>query len=829
MSSTATATATASSDAKKRPRQSSIDHNNRDTKRRKDGSKKAPASEGGNGKAADGVGDGDGSTGNKVKRGEKEEGKSWVANQIESMEKLYKEVLVQAAMIFQHQAFSKRLGLQDKVPLHMMHRLEITWRTCEAFRRQTEQCMAQPGSSTATNTSTTAPPSTFPAHAKLVPSLHKKPTSTSTLSALSSLATSGEPPKTIDLPIPSHLAINLDNLRSASPIPMPIPPAVGTDGIADLDKASTSAPVSATAAASGSAVDASASQPSNAGNQAQAHTLIAQQAPLGNEAQDQIVQMQGGAQGNVGHAGQGEGASRATSQAQAQAQAQDTTTSTVPLSHSHPLSTESAVQLPPVHPVPDAQMSLPLSATQALPQAQSQQLSLLQSQPPQFQSQPQLQAQLQAPPQPQGVMETQGDVDYSTLGLAELSALINGDSFDPLSMGLPIPDTNQQALDQAQSTLASTLVRDPQQLVNIGFSQQQQPQQQQHQQQPLQDQQSSNNLTGTTSNGQAQAQTQPNQPQQQSQQQDSAMAEFDFAQAFGSASAGTEGDFSALAGLFPSSMPDFGSANGGDATLQTGSAQDQNQNQNQNQGQNQNQNQYPKEGDSSFDGMFSVPSNAEPTNNGAGQSRMAGDTQQQSQAQTQPLQSQQQNGTAEGSSTEDQNMAALLSFDSDPPSQAAQAAAPSQPRTQQQQQQQQSQTQPQPQAPTQSQSGLQAQDQTQSQAQMSLDPQSQTQQPPPQQTEPQVQNPIPASVPDCSQAQGQAQPIIRTEDATQTMTQPLGQDPNQYQTQNLIDTQSANEQFGDLGPIDMSEFDFTDAGMGMDLNGDEFERLMAEF
>ncbi|OCF39808.1 hypothetical protein I317_06360, partial [Kwoniella heveanensis CBS 569] len=417
MSSTTTTTATAAIDARKRPRQSSIDSNNRDTKRRKDGSKKATSGSGELGKGKSGSNASGGDAGGKKEKTTKakDEGKSWVTSQIESMEKLYKEVLVQAAMIFQHQAFSNGLGLQDKVPLHMMHRLEITWRTYEALRRQTEQCMAQSGQTTSTNASSSLSTN----HAKLVPSLHTKPTSTSTLSALSALATSGTPPKTIDLPIPAHLAINLDNLRSASPIPVPV--VVEADSISALEQATTAMPASVPATG-----ESIAGWTQNiAGEQAQqSQQPLDQQVYDPTGAQGQTGQIQGTESGVVKNAGQGEGA--------LQDIGQNGAASNVPLPHSHPLSTDSTVQLPPVQPQVEAQV--PHSAMQQpIPQPQPQQVPI--------ETQTQSQATNQAGP----VMDPQGDVDYSALGLAELTALINGDSFDPLSMGLSIPDSNQQA------------------------------------------------------------------------------------------------------------------------------------------------------------------------------------------------------------------------------------------------------------------------------------------------------------------------------------------------------------------------------------------------
>ncbi|WVF67968.1 hypothetical protein IAT40_002730 [Kwoniella sp. CBS 6097] len=824
---------TTTAEARKRPRQSSLDSSNtRDPKRRKDGSsKKAAAGEVGKGKSVAGNGIADGSK--KEKEGQKDEGKSWITNQIDSMEKLYKEVLIQAAMIFQHQAFSKRLGLQERIPLHMMHRLEITWRTYEALRKQTEQCMAQSGQNVDSTTPSTAQ------HARFVPSLHTKPTSTSTLSALSSLATSSTPPKTIDLPIPSHLAINLDNLRSASPVPVPV--VVGANGIAALEQATSSAPPSIPEAGSvpnpGSNNAAQSQQSEQVQNQQAAGSAIAAQDQEG-QVQENVI--------NIANS------NSAPNEGAPQGMVQNGTTSTVPLPHSHPLSTDSAVQIPPVQPTVQPQLGsqIPLSATQPLPQAQLQQQQLLQPATtqlqqqqnqipfqPQLQMQPQPLAPAQAPAQAQtqlGTQGQQGDVDYSALGLAELTALINGDSFDPMSMGLPMPDNNQQSqqaqqLQQLQQPQmqpqvqlidsSATVGALQQQQANIGHGQQQQP-----------------NMSTAANTTTTQAQP-PAEQQQQRPDATNQVADFDFAQAFGAASAGTEGDFSALAGLFPSSIPDFESSatatSGGDTVQKQNDSnqnhsQSQNQNQNnsqsqtqpplqvENQNQDQNQSQESKGGDINLSDMFGGNANSGSNANDLGTSgngngngngnavynmTATGDAQQQQQS-TQPPQQQQQQqqvGLENNVQGQDPDLSAFFSLDSAPSSQTQTQAPPQSEQQQQQQQQvdqqiQQQQAQPQPQPAT------QPQDQ-QPIVQNSVQSQ-----------QPQSLPPTTSSVPDFSQSQI---PAI------------------QSQNQNLVDTQSVtanvNEQFGELGGIDMSDFDFTDAGMGMDLGGDEFERLMAEF
>ncbi|WVN89647.1 uncharacterized protein L203_104877 [Cryptococcus depauperatus CBS 7841] len=54
---------------------------------------------------------------------------------LRKVKKLYNEVVLQAAIIFQFMDYSKRIGLVDKkVPTHMTERLELSWRAYEGIR-----------------------------------------------------------------------------------------------------------------------------------------------------------------------------------------------------------------------------------------------------------------------------------------------------------------------------------------------------------------------------------------------------------------------------------------------------------------------------------------------------------------------------------------------------------------------------------------------------------------------------------------------------------------------------------------------------------------------
>ncbi|KAK8850397.1 hypothetical protein IAR55_004315 [Kwoniella newhampshirensis] len=154
-------------------------------------------------------------------------GQLWVLEQLGKMEKLYKEVLIQAALIFQHQSFSERLGMKGKkVPTHMMHRLEASWRSYEGLRRQTEWCMAQSGQQPSKPVLTNKPTSTLEAIAKLapVPSV-PSPTNHKTMASENI-----SPPRSIPLPIPSHLTVNGQIPAVSSPIPLGAASLLAFDG-----------------------------------------------------------------------------------------------------------------------------------------------------------------------------------------------------------------------------------------------------------------------------------------------------------------------------------------------------------------------------------------------------------------------------------------------------------------------------------------------------------------------------------------------------------------------------------------------------------------------
>ncbi|WWD20578.1 hypothetical protein CI109_105054 [Kwoniella shandongensis] len=143
-------------------------------------------------------------------------GQIWVREQLGKMEKLYKEVLIQAALIFQHQSFSERLGLKgQRVPVHMVHRLETSWRAYEGLRRQTEWCISQSGQQPLNKPTQ---PSTIDVNV------------TSPFSHDQAQKPIASPPKSIPLPIPSHLTANGRPPAVSSPIPLGAASLLAFDG-----------------------------------------------------------------------------------------------------------------------------------------------------------------------------------------------------------------------------------------------------------------------------------------------------------------------------------------------------------------------------------------------------------------------------------------------------------------------------------------------------------------------------------------------------------------------------------------------------------------------
>ncbi|WVR08485.1 hypothetical protein IAU60_005540 [Kwoniella sp. DSM 27419] len=626
-------------DVRKRPR--SAEEDERDAKRQKDGF----------GQVVDGGGAGG------TLDADQGQGQAWLNDQMHSMEKLYKEVLVQAALIFQHQSFVKKLGMREqKIPQHMMDRLETTWRSYEGLRRQTEWCMVQSGQ-------------------QPLKTLTASYTPTSTLSALASLAASSTPPKAIDLPIPSHLAINIDGIGAQAAPHVPLE-------TTNMDALEHEAPV-------------------------QLEPTI-----------------------------------------DTQAVAQDTTV-------------DPALTVPPMQSVPEA------SSAPHINPAQPQDQSMLPGAATGMTTDQSSQVLMPPAPDTASQVDT-ANVDYSTLGLAELTALINGDSFDTLA-GMGLSTDQPVVVNTAPIGSGSGQQGAQDVLASFGLSSEPQPSQpsagQANDAGPIPahvgTQQQAREVQGQVQPTDAQAQAQVQAPTTGS-------MDFDFSQALSGSGGGLDGDYSALAGLFGGDQDDGAQAQeqlqggqGGDTTALDSIFGPSSATQNVS-GSNQ---------PSGMVGSAPEPSNDQQTQDNTDLTSMlalttGGGVPSQS-AVGQPVQ-----GDGQSQQT--------LAQPPPPATQAQQlpsAANPEQPST------------------------------TRAPSQPAMPPAPPAPAP--------VVNPAPAPE---VQAPTEAQALVQASAQAQAPA-PLDQPFQREQEQD----------YGDLGAIDMSDFDFTDAGMGMELNGDEFERLMAEF
>ncbi|WWC98724.1 hypothetical protein V866_005617 [Kwoniella sp. B9012] len=585
-------------------------------------------------------------------------GQEWVSEQISRMEKLYKEVLIQAALVFQHQSFCKRLGLNhQKVPTHMMDRLEITWRTYEGIRRHVEWSMAQSGEQ----------PSTPP----------NKPSST--LEAITRLASNAIPPKTMILPTPINLSIVGDYIPVLSTISPDKPEEVV------IDQSQIQAPVLDKSAEDTSAV----------------------------KTEESVA-------------------------VQANQNGEDTMTT---------------------KDIKDDQLQLP-SENQVLPISQT---GLIQPPPP-----IETQSQSQSQSQPQ----VDGGLDYSSLGLDELTALINGNSFDTTttSQPLPIPDsiTNNDAQNQQNGNEI---------FASLGLD-----------------------TSVPPSNGQNQ------QDGSQGQQQPLQPMEIDFTSALNgvTTTGGLDGeaDFSALAGLFaneqPPTLPEnqIGNGNNNVNADISGLVKEDSALNNSLEGL-----EGLLKGNNEVNQSTSVV-NADHNGNLEVQKEQPSENQAQSQINVQI--------SNEQANTEHPTRVAV--------SGGGPADGQDEPKINETQM-----PPPVDNPPDQSQSSAQPTDQTQ------VQPQSQPSNPEQPQPQPQPESQ--------SQPQPEAQP------QSESLSQPqISFDQQFFQPDfSLPDTSTANADInqgfnvdggggGEFGEIDMSDFNFTDAGLeGMGMGGDEFERLMAEF
>ncbi|KAK6906772.1 hypothetical protein I203_100759 [Kwoniella mangroviensis CBS 8507] len=588
-------------------------------------------------------------------------GQEWVSEQMSRMEKLYKEVLIQAALVFQHQSFCKRLGLNhQKVPTQMMDRLETTWRTYEGIRRHVEWSMAQSGEK----------PPTSP----------NKPSST--LEAITRLASNAIPPKTMELPTPINLSITGDYIPILSTISPDKPEEV------IIDQSQSQALV----------LDKSAVDPSTV-------------------KKEDSVPVQANQNGEVS------------------------------------ITTKE---------IKDDQTQLP-SENQVLPISQT---GLIQPPPP-------IETQSQTQPQTQ----VDGGLDYSSLGLDELTALINGNSFDTTtaSQPLPIPDsiTNNDTQNQQNGNEI---------FASLGLNTGVPPSNSQHQQ------------DGS-----------------QGQQQPPIPMEIDFASALNgvTTNGGLDGeaDFSALAGLFaseqPPTLPESQNGNGGNNVNAdiSGLVKDDPALNNGLEGL-----EGLLEGNNEVNQSTSVV-NADNNGNLEIQKEQPSENpvQNQNNVQISNEQPNTENPTQEavsGGGPADIHNESKINGTQMPP--------------------------PVNNPPDQSRSSVQPTDQTQVQTQ--VQPQSQLSNPEKPQPQPE------------SHSQSQPQPETQPQLEPQSQSQ-VSFDQQFFQPDfSLPDTSTANADInqgfnvdgggggGEFGEIDMSDFNFTDAGLeGMGMGGDEFERLMAEF
>ncbi|WWC92153.1 uncharacterized protein L201_007107 [Kwoniella dendrophila CBS 6074] len=702
-----------SPDGRKRPRQSDVDE--RDAKRLK------------NVNGIDNVNNVNENEKTKEGFGEKTRSQEWVSEQMNRMEKLYKEVLIQAALVFQHQSFCKRLGMsQQRVPTHMMHRLETTWRTYEGLRRQTEWCMAQSGEK--------SPKS---------PMINKP---SSTLAAINRLASNPVPPKTMELPTPVNLSIIGEYIPLASPPPLKQKDIITLDQKTIVDEIS----IPKTEPQIENQVQVSDSVPPNNGSIS---------------AENQDLAMNG-----------------------------DLNTAALNVS--------------------DTSIPQPLAPTQ--PQAQT---GLVEPPPP-------IQ-QIQAPIQPiEPQIQPDGTMDYSTLGLDELTALINGNSFDSLSSSMNLPtNTNSTNYDvntvtnlNNQDNAQNQVQQDTNQMfaslgLDTGVQTSIPSQSTISSDQPQQLSNDTQNQTGI------QAQL-PDQQQQQQQQTQQPAIEFDFSQALTNGTAGLDGDtdFSALAGLFANEQPPIQIPD-----------------------QNSNTASGPVNTDiNKMDGLDSIIGNAingdnntnTNTNSAAAQSVENPQKQQDSQQDSQG-QIQNSNGTGTLAAPEQSIQSAQQKVKSPVINQTqAQSQPQAEPPTPLLEQNQKSSVQgnessvlkPQPSSEPQ-----QTDLSQQPTAQSTIPDQSQSQQQA--RTQQQPNPPTSAAIPVQPQLQSQAfQPDFQ-------IPQPFQPDlSGQFDQFNNINNANNNVPVdgsgntGEFGEIDMADFNFDDAGLeGMGMGGDEFERLMADW
>ncbi|WWC65384.1 uncharacterized protein I303_108002 [Kwoniella dejecticola CBS 10117] len=650
----------------------------------------------------------------------------WLTEKMSGMEKLYKEVLIQSALIFQHQSFSKRLGLnQQNVPSSMMHRLEATWRTYEGLRRQIEWCMVQTG------TKLPASPSANTGSGK--PS--------STLAAIMRLASNVTPPTSTQLPTP----VNIHVAGKYIPLDSPASP--------DSEKEGTSITTNTTPVEQKPGLDALATSqiPSDQQTGADVMVKLENQKSVTNNSGDQSQQTQ-----------------------------------------------TSTVQTGLVEPPPP--VSIPLQVQVAMDADANVNVN------------------------------GNGAIDYSTLGLDELEALVNGNAFGNLApdMGMSM-DMNTDI--SSNNNNPSNLIANPG--INLNGEQN-----------PPNSGGNGNSLfaslgldTGTQQTQAAQStisldqQSQSQQPQAQ-QQQDQPI-DFDFSQALSNGSAGLEGDmdFSALAGLFsneqpPTSIPEH-------LNLASGSQMDQGTESNKVEGLDSI---FPDGIQNSISNDDSNLNNDNSGSNNNSQSGAVVDDAQNINSVEAPNQVQPQN------QKQDQDLSSsLLSFDQ-PPQTVQQALQVSQPPAV---------TSTAASAPSAVQStaenAVQPSGDTGTQAVSQVDQVQQPQQPQPQEQQEQ-QADFSVNVDNSqSQSQSQQQPFdfgFQPDLSLPTQIQNQNQAQNSGQTQILDIEQMAQQQQpeqdqdqdqdqdqgNEFGQIDMSDFNFTDAGIeGMGMGGDEFERLMAEF
>ncbi|KAE8541528.1 hypothetical protein D1P53_002890 [Cryptococcus gattii VGV] len=186
-----------------------------------------------------GNGDGDGDNGASAGAGVSSE-----PDLLKGVEKLYSQVVIRAALIFQYMDYARRIGLKNtKVPVHLQQQLELSWRAYESLRTRIHWDDSKGDRPKALSST---PPLPLPRSVTLATSIPTPPipplplksstsASPSTSSSLQALKISAQAP----LPIPPHLREKHDGPQSqahtqtapfASPIPLGAASSLAFDG-----------------------------------------------------------------------------------------------------------------------------------------------------------------------------------------------------------------------------------------------------------------------------------------------------------------------------------------------------------------------------------------------------------------------------------------------------------------------------------------------------------------------------------------------------------------------------------------------------------------------